>query len=110
MAWEVKDEWIDLAAAKHVVIFHNKDVLVPGQATGQRIQPPMVPLKHYLIHEFKHAACLHCGGASAGEQKIATDFAQLKRDTHDALKAHHAEVMAYREKHPAVRLDSGPKA
>ena len=129
MAWEIKDEWIDLAQARHVVVFHNPQVLVPSaNGAGKH-----VPVEHHLIHEFKLKACPHCGrsnsvvspltlaGNSAAEVSAMAgntnqpepepiDFTQVKADTLAALHAHHATLMAYRGKHPAVRIGNGPKA
>jgi hypothetical protein len=98
MAWKIRDEWIDLAAARHVAVFHNPDVLVDGD-----------PVEHHLHHEFKLKACPHCGHAKQDDQSIPTDFAVTKEEVHAALTGHHRLMQQYREKHPNVRLGSGPK-
>ena len=109
MAWKIKDEWIDLAQGKHVVIFHNTDI----------------GAEHHLIHEFKLAACPHCGEVKPtkepaprlvwdGEPMMAAhhkprDFAAIKQSTHDQLNAHHQQLMTYRAQHPHARIGSGTK-
>ncbi len=98
MAWKINDEWIDLGAARHVVVFHNPDVLVGKQ-----------PVEHHLHHEFKLDACPHCGHATKDKQGISVDFALTRQEVHDALNGHHQLMMQYREKHPHVRLGSGPR-
>jgi hypothetical protein len=102
MAWEIKDEWIDLAQGHHKVIFHNPDVLVEGWDNKPR------PVEHHLTHDFRLVACPHCGNAKAAEGE-PLDFAKVKKQQHEALKAHHKKLMEYREKHPKVRIGSGPK-
>ena len=110
MAWKIKDEWIDLAAARHVVVFHNPDVLVAASVPQKHGLPAMVqvPVEHHLHHEFKLKACPHCGHAKQSEQGIAIDFALTKQEVHEALTGHHKLMQQYREKHPNVRLGSGP--
>lgn len=109
MAWTIRDEWIDLAAARHVVVFHNPDVLV--QATrGRAVLGAKVPVEHHLHHEFKLKACPLCGHATQNEQGISIDFSVTKQEVHEALNGHHRLMIQYREKHPNVRLGSGPKA
>lgn len=108
MAWEIKDEWIDLAQAHHRVIFHNPEVLVPGPVTDQRRDPPMVPVEHHLTHDFRLSSCPHCGHAKVNEGE-PVDFAKVKTEEHEALKAHHKQMMEYREKHPKVRIGHGTK-
>ncbi len=93
MSWKLKDEWIDLAQARHVAIFHNPDTSA----------------EHHLIHEFKLDACPHCGVTKVNEKQEAIDFHEIKTATLKALNAHHRSLMAYRELHPNVRLASGPK-
>lgn len=105
MAWKIKDEWIDLAQGRHTVQYHNPDVLVPHPETGAP-----VPVEHHLHHEFKLKACPHCGHANVDKQGIPVDFAKRKTDVHEALHAHHSHMMQYREKHPQVRMGTGPKA
>lgn len=96
MSWQIKDEWIDLARARHVVVFHNPDL-------GPDAEP------HLLIHEFNVKACAHCGHAKVDAQGEPLDFQQLKAETHAALNAHHSKVMKYRAKHPHVRIASEPQ-
>lgn len=104
MAWEIKDEWIDLAQAHHTVVFHNPDVLVDyGNGKPE-------PVQHHLKHEFKLNACSHCGHPKVDEDGEPVDFHQVKADVHESLKAHHSQMMQHREKHPRVRIGSGPKA
>lgn len=106
MAWEIKDEWVDLAQGHHRVIFHNPDVLVPGRLRNMDV---MVPVEHHLTHEFKLKACPHCGHANADEQGEPIDFAKVKAEQQAALNAHHKQLMEYRAKHPQVRIGNGPK-
>lgn len=111
MAWLIKDEWIDLAAARHVAVFYNPDVLVPKIVPVGRINAMgYVPVEHHLHHEFKLKACPHCGHATQNEQGISIDFSVTKQEVHEALNGHHRLMIQYREKHPNVRLGSGPKA
>jgi glutaredoxin len=91
MSWNVKDEFLDLARGRHVVIFHNSDTKA----------------EHHLIHEFNLSACPHCGDVKQAAAPI--DFAKLKAETHEKLSAHHRSVMQYRSAHPQVELRSGPK-
>lgn len=93
MAWLTKHEWIDLARARHVVIFHNPD-------TGQ---------EHHLINEFALSACPHCGQSKVTDAGERIDFQRVKIDTLKALNEHHKTLMQYREKHPNIRLGNGPK-
>jgi hypothetical protein len=117
MAWEIKDEWIDLAQAKHVVVFHNRDVMIP--ADGK-----MVPLEHHLINDLRLSTCPHCGQpkpVKTAEPKLVWDlegtpvaavhhdFKTRKRLMHEALNAHHQALMEYRGQHPHVRIGTGPK-
>lgn len=103
MAWEIRDEWIDLAQAKHFVIYHNKDVLVPDEDGKPQ------PVEHHLVNQLKLNACPTCGHKKGETDGLTRDFAKDKADMHSALQAHHKQVMQYREKHPHVRLGSGPK-
>lgn len=103
MAWEIKDEWIDLAQGHHKVIFHNPDVLVP--AGDGKVEP----VQHHLTHDFKLDACPHCGHAKVNGGGEPIDFHKVKTEQHEALKAHHNALMRYRELHPKVRVGSGPK-
>ncbi len=91
MSWKVKDEYLDLAQARHVVVFHNQD-------TGA---------EHHLLHEFSLPACPHCGVVQAQPGQLL-DFEKVKADTLAKLHAHHRAVMNYREKHLRVRLGSAP--
>lgn len=109
MAWEIRDEWINLAAAHHCVVFHNRDVLVPQIVPGTNGKVVQAPVEHHLKHEFKLKACPHCGHAKVDQQGIPTDFALTKAEVEAALKGHHQLMMQYREKHPKVRLGNGPK-
>ena len=99
MSWEIKDEWIDLAAATHTVVFHNRDVMVSKDGK-------QVPIEHHLVNYFNLPACPTCGNPQATEH---VDFEKLKAETHEKLHAHHKHVHGYREKHPQVRIGSGPK-
>ena len=90
--WKIKDEFIDLGRARHVVIFHNPD-------TGG---------EHHLVHDFRMPACPHCGVSKLTEGK-PIDFKKQKDDTLKALNDHHRSLMQYRELHPHVRLGSAPK-
>ena len=119
MTWQIKDEWIDLAQAKHTVIFHNPEILVtmvPGEKP--------VPLEHHLIHDLRTPTCPHCGGFKpqrspaprlawddegppAEPEKI--DFAALKKQRHEELNAQHKALVAYRGQHPHARIGEGPK-
>ena len=101
--WQVKDEWIDLAQARHVVVFHNPDVLVPGAQPGK-----LVPVEHHLINEFKLTACPHCGQVKTTDTGEPVDFVQVKADTLAALNAHHKTLMDYREKHPGATIRTAP--
>lgn len=105
MSWEIKDEWIDLALARHYVIFHNPDVLVPHAKTGKP-----VPLEYHLINYMKLNSCPTCGRLKAGEQAEPVDFQAVKKHLHAALNAHHNQLMQHREKHKQVRIGNGPKA
>lgn len=104
MAWAIKDEWIDLAQARHVVVFHNPDVLV-AQPNGK-----MAPAEHHLINEFKLAACPHCGQVKTDAKNEPVDFHKTKADTLTALNAHHKQLMAYTGQHRGVRMGTGPRA
>ena len=84
MAWILKDEFIDLAQARHVVIFHNPD-------TGA---------EHHLVNAFGLPSCPHCGHVKAA---VGVDFHKVKADTLTALNEHHQQVMRYREQHPGVK-------
>ena len=109
MAWQIKDEFIDLAQAKHTVIYHNPDVLV-DYGRGK-----MEPQEHHLIHDFSLNACPLCGapqsvsvGESVGAQE-PLDFEKKKTETLAALHAHHQLVRKKLELHPRVRLGRAPK-
>lgn len=103
MAWEIKDEFINLATGEHVVLFHNREVLV-DYGHGR-----LEPVEHHLKHHFKLEACPSCGHAHRTAAGEAVDFHQVKQDVHAALQAHHTQMMEYREKHPKVRIGTGPK-
>lgn len=92
MSYKIKDEFMDLAAGRHVVIFHNAD-------TGH---------EHHLINHFNVKACPTCGLPKPGANGELVDFAQIKADTLAALEAHHKQVMDYRSKHAHVRIRSKP--
>ena len=120
MAWQIKDEWIDMAQSRHYVIYHNPDILV-------EMKPGVkAPLEHHLIHEFKMDSCPHCGqikvrqnatrkkvveGQETDEDELLPDidFHQIKADTLQQLNEHHSKVSTYRGQHPKARLGSGPK-
>ncbi len=93
MAWQIKDEWIDLAQARHTVIFHNPDTAA----------------EHHLIHEFNLVACPHCGVPRIDSAWKPIDFEKMKTDTFAKLNAHHQTVMKYCAQHARVRLGTGPK-
>lgn len=93
MSWRIKDEFISLAQARHVVIFHNPDTKA----------------EHHLIHEFNVKACPHCGTPHHDANGELLDFEKLKAETLAALTAHHAKVMQYRAKHKHVRIGDAPK-
>ena len=92
MSWQIKDQWIDLAQAKHTVVFHNPD-------TGA---------EHHLINSMAVPACPHCGAPQFSESN-PVDFMKHQADTLQALNQHHQRLLAYREKHRHVRLGNGPK-
>jgi hypothetical protein len=91
MSWTIYDEFIDLARARHVVIYRNAD-------TGA---------EHQLSQEFNLPSCPHCGMLQGGTEPV--DFLKLKADTLTALHVHHRTLLNYREKHPNVRLGDAPK-
>lgn len=93
MAWKIKDEFIDLGRARHVVIYHNPD-------TGG---------EHHLIHDFRMPSCPHCGTPKLTADKQPIDFQKQKDEMLQALNDHHRSLMQYREKHSSVRLGSTPK-
>ena len=93
MAWQIKDEWIDLQQARHTVIFTNPD-------TGA---------EHHLIHEFNFVSCPHCGQAQPTLQNGKVDFDLIIQATLAQLNAHHQKAMEYYSKHRTVRLGTGPK-
>ena len=103
MAWQIKDEFIDLAQAKHTVIYHNPDVLV-DYGRGK-----LEPQEHHLIHDFSLNACPHCGALHPDAQAKPVDFEKKKSDTLAALEAHHRLVRQKLELHPRARLGSAPK-
>jgi hypothetical protein len=104
MTWHIREEWIDLAASRHVVIFHNPDVLVEDYRGSGK----MVPQEHHLIYEFGPWKD-HATGTMKANQPQIEDFAQHKVDTLAALQAHHQLVMQHRDAHKQVRLATGPK-
>lgn len=104
MAWEIKDEWIDFAYGRHVVVFHNRDVLVPDEA-GK-----MAPVEHHLKHEFKLPACPHCGHAAKSDAGEPLDFGEKKREMLERLNEHHRSMREYAGKHPGVKLHHGRQA
>lgn len=93
MAYRQEDEWIDLAQGKHVVVYRNAD-------TGH---------EHHYINLFGVDACPTCGHGMMTQEGHALDFHQMKIDKLVELNDHHKKVSAYREKHPHVRLGTGPK-
>lgn len=86
MTWKIKDEFIDVAQGRHVVIFHNPD-------TGA---------EHHLINLFGLDACPTCGHTMATFHGHSADFHKLKADKLNELNDHHKKVAAYLEKHPHV--------
>ena len=121
MAWQIKDEWLDLAQARHVVIYHNPDVTIEIEDANTK-RKKQVPVEHHLIHHFAADACPHCGHVKERKPQMMAkpgggeveapgiDFHQVKADTLDALNNHHQKLMQYRAKHPNVPLRSGPKS
>lgn len=118
MAWQIKDEWIDLAQGKHVVVYHNPDILVDAGGGS------LTPQEHHLIHHFGVDACPHCGHvkeskdkrlkASVDGDKVKVDdpevdFNQVKLAMLATLHGHHEKMMQYAAKHPNVRRGHGPK-
>lgn len=101
MAWEQREEWVDLATSKHVVVFHNRDVLV-DYGRGKK-----EPQEHHLIYDFRPWGVAE-GGAMKGADAVPErlDFEQVKKDTLEALKAHHKLSMQHREKHPSAPIKS----
>lgn len=91
MAWKIKDQWIDLQQAQHVILFHNPD-------TGQ---------EHALVNPFKLQACPHCGHVKESQSQPG-DFQKVADKELASLNDHHAQVMRYRERFPRVRIGNGP--
>ena len=109
MAWQQKDEWIDPAAATHTVVFHNPDVLVPmlSAITGKEVYPPkMAPLEHHLVHHFGGDRHTIIGLISP---PTPVEFEKIKKETLEALHAHHRTVMQKLEQNPKLRVGTGPK-
>jgi len=109
MAWQLKDEWIDLAQHKHTVVYHNPDILVPAvdPLTKKPLVPTkMVPAEHHLINHYKMEACPTCGRA---QLNMPADFDEERKKLESQLADHHTQSMQYREKHHGVRIGSGPK-
>jgi hypothetical protein len=92
MSWRIHDEFIDLAQARHVVIFRND-----------------VGAEHQLLHEFMLPSCPHCGEPKLGIVGTPLDFEKTKADTLAALNDHYRRVMNYREKHARVEVRSRPR-
>ena len=88
--WKQHDEFIDLAQARHVVIYKNSD-------TGA---------EHHLIHHFNLDACPTCGRTNPTHP---VDFHAEKEKKLAELNAHHRSLLDYRSKHPHVRLGNQPK-
>ncbi len=105
MAWEIKEEWIDMAKARHYVIFHNTDVLEPAYDGSGKL----IPKQHHLIYEFKPWMNPANGQPNDPPMGPVEDFAKIKAETLAKLQAHHKQQMQIREQHPRVRLGSGPK-
>lgn len=101
MAWELKDEWIDLPRGRHYVVFHNRDVMVPAYDGSQK----QIPSEHHLVHDFSLPVCPHCGVPQQDAQGEPIDFETVKAETLTKLQAHHKQVMRIREKSPRTRLD-----
>lgn len=91
MSWKIKEEYIDLAQSRHVVIFHNSDT----------------KLEHHLVHHLSLGCCPACGDVKSSNEPM--DFARWKADTLAALNDHHRRVMKYKELHAGVELRSKPK-
>ncbi len=108
MAWQQKDEWIDPAAAKHTVVFHNPEVLVPAvdPVTGREILTQLVPLEHHLIHHFGGERHTIVGLISPPSP---VEFDKMKQETLEALHAHHKTVTRKRDENPTLRVGRGPK-
>ena len=91
MSWKEHDEWIDLARGKHTVLYRNQD-------TGA---------VHEAIYYFNLPACPHCGDVKSPKEPI--DFETFKANRLAALNARHLRTLQHTEKHPRVRIGSGPK-
>lgn len=103
MSWSIKDEWIDLAQAHHVVVYHNPHVMIQGE------DGKPAPVTHVVTHAFNIEACPTCGHTKRTQAGEHVDFAEMKGSILNDLNGHHQSVMAYRELHKHVRLGSGPK-
>jgi hypothetical protein len=99
MAWQIKDEWIDLAQARHYVIYHNPDVLVEKEL-GKK-----VPVEHHLINMIKSDPVKMMAANTKIDHK---DFKAVKANMLAALNEHHQNLMQYRAQHPNVRIGTGP--
>jgi hypothetical protein len=100
MAWKTKDEWIDLAQARHYVIYHNPDILVEKEP-GKK-----VPVEHHLINVIKSDLVKIAAASAKNDSK---DFKAVKANMLAALNEHHQNLMQYRAQHPNVRIGTGPK-
>ena len=107
MAWQIKDEWIDLAQAKHTVIFHNPDVMV-NMDRGK-----MEPQEHSIVNDFTLPCCKTCGmpdtNSESKVQRSIDDFEKNKAGMLAALHTHHRQIRQKLERNPKVRLGSEPK-
>lgn len=88
MGWQLKDEFLDLAQARHVVVYVNTDTKA----------------EHHIVHDFRLDACPHCGRPNVGADNSLVDIETIKAETLNALQDHHRALMNYRAKHPNVRL------
>jgi len=91
MTWRIKDEWVDLAQARHVRILHNPDTNA----------------EHQLIYEFGVWKCHHCGHP---KDTPLEDFnAHTTRVLATLNEDHQKRIAVHMAKHPNVRKGTGPK-
>jgi hypothetical protein len=93
MSYKIKDEFMDLAQGRHVVIFRNED-------TGH---------EHQLINHINLHSCPTCGLPRPDATGAKIDFEQTKAETLATLNENHKQVAEYRGKHQRVRLGNTPK-
>ena len=98
MAWRVKDEFLDIdQEIYHIVFVCDGAVTAAGQAKEF----------HRMVF-LRRETCPHCGQAK--EKTIASpaevDIDKARKETHQMLEAHHAEMMALAQKHRARVLNA----